>query len=181
MTAREARHEMHVRRFVRRATVATRGAPRAMISARLLLLFEAATFVAAAATHAGALGEGHRHREAAIAETVIATVLIAALALGWTPRPWPLRFAVVAQGFALAGTLVGLFTIAIGVGPRTVPDVAYHFAILIVIGAGLAAALPAAAMTPRRPPKVEDAMTKRRFSSPEGAERRHTTAAHKRR
>jgi len=42
-----------------------------------------------------------------------------------------------AQGFALLGTLVGLFTIIIGVGPRTVPDVVYHIAVLIVLAAGL--------------------------------------------
>ena len=38
---------------------------------------------------------------------------------------------------ALAGTLVGAFTIAIGVGPRTIPDVIYHAFILIVLAAGL--------------------------------------------
>ena len=140
---------MQVRRFIRPASEAMRAAPSATSAARLFLLFEAATFVAAAAVHAGALVEGHRHREAAIAETVIAITLIAALALGWTPRPWPLRFAVVAQGFALAGTLVGLFTIAIGIGPRTVPDVAYHLAILVVIVAGFATSFLAAAMSPR--------------------------------
>ncbi len=53
-------------------------------AARLFLLFEAVTFAAAAAIHAGALFDGHRHREAAIAETVIAIVLIAGLAVSWT-------------------------------------------------------------------------------------------------
>ena len=43
-----------------------------------------------------------------------------------------------AQGFALVGTLVGLFTIAIGVGPRTAPDLVFHVAILALLGAGLA-------------------------------------------
>ena len=143
---------MQTPRHIYRAIEAMRAAPSATGTARLFLLFEAATFVVAAAIHAGALVEGHRHRDAAIAETVIAIILIAALALGWTPRPWPLRFAVVAQAFALAGTLVGLFTIAIGIGPQTVPDVAYHLAILAVIATGLAVAWPAAAMTAHRPP-----------------------------
>jgi len=35
------------------------------------------------------------------------------------------------------GVLVGLFTIAVGVGPRTVPDVAYHLDILVVLVLGL--------------------------------------------
>ena len=143
---------MQVRRLVRRSTEVFRPALSATGAARLFLLFEAVTFAAAAAVHAGVLFDGYRHREAAIAETVIAIVLIAAFALSRTPQPWPLRFAVVAQAFALAGTLVGLFTIAIGVGPRTLPDVAYHLAILAVITAGLAAVSPAAAMT-RRPSK----------------------------
>ena len=144
---------MHTRRVIRRRVEATRAVRTATIAGRLFLLAEAATFVAAAAIHAGVLVEGHRHREAGIAETVIAIALIAALALGWTPRPWPLRFAVAGQGFALAGTLVGLFTIAIGVGPRTVPDVAYHLAILVVISAGLVGVLPAAGSTPPRLPQ----------------------------
>jgi hypothetical protein len=37
------------------------------------------------------------------------------------------------KGFALLGTLAGLFTIAIGVGPRTVPDLVYHATILAVL------------------------------------------------
>ena len=143
---------MQMRRFIRRGTDAMR-APSATLVARLFLVFEAATFLAAAVIHAGALGERHRHGEAAIAETVIAIVLIAALALAWTPHPWPARLAVLAQGFALAGTLVGLFTIAIGVGPRTIPDVAYHVAIVFVITAGLAAILPATAWTSPRLPR----------------------------
>ena len=144
---------MNMRRLTRQPLDATGAAPSATLVKRLFLVSEAATFLAAAAIHSGALVGGHRHREAAIAETVIAIVLIAALVLGFTPRPWPARLAVLAQGFALAGTLVGLFTIAIGVGPRTVPDVAYHVAIVLVITAGLAAVLPAAAWSSPRLPR----------------------------
>ena len=57
---------------------------------------------------------------------------------------WDLRVApdigLIAQGFALLGTLVGVFTIAIGVGPRTVPDVAYHAIIVLVLLPGLVVA-----------------------------------------
>jgi len=45
----------------------------------------------------------------------------------------------------LLGTLVGIFTIAIGVGPRTVPDIVYHVTIVIVLVSGLVVAA-------RRPP-----------------------------
>lgn len=44
------------------------------------------------------------------------------------------------QGFALLGTLVGLITIAIGVGPQTAPDLAFHAGIVVVLVAGLIAA-----------------------------------------
>jgi hypothetical protein len=42
-----------------------------------------------------------------------------------------------AQGSALVGTLVGLLTIALGVGPRTIPDLVFHAAILALLGVGL--------------------------------------------
>ena len=136
--------------LILRRAVTTRDARTATAAARLFLVLESATFLVAAAIHAGALVDGHTHHDAAIAETVIASVLIAALALQWTPQPWPLRFAVIAQGFAVAGVLVGLFTIAIGVGPQTVADVAYHVAILGVLAAGLGLCRPPRARSHRR-------------------------------
>jgi hypothetical protein len=101
----------------------------------MLLLLEAATFVAAASIHFGALLDGYAHRKAGTAETVIAVVLVAGAALGRRRSA-----AVAAQAFAVFGVCVGLFTIAVGVGPRTVLDIAYHLAILAVLIAGLAAA-----------------------------------------
>jgi heme A synthase len=104
------------------------------------MLFEAATFAAAAAIHFGALVDGYGHRDAGTAESVIAVVLLAGLALTWSRPPWPRRAAIGAQAFAILGVLVGLLTIAVGVGPRTVPDVAYHLGILAVLVVGLALA-----------------------------------------
>ena len=104
---------------------------------RLFLLLAGASFVVAALVHRGALVSGYEHREAATAESVIAAVLLADFVLTWA---WPARvrpIALAALGFALLGTLVGVVTIAIGIGPRTVPDVAYHLAILAVLAWGL--------------------------------------------
>jgi hypothetical protein len=107
---------------------------------RLFMLVEAATFIVAAAIHGGRLVVGYEHREARIAETVIAFVLLAGAALTWS-RPGSARAAgLVAQGFALLGTLVGIFTIVIGIGPRSVLDIVYHAAIVGVLAWGLAVA-----------------------------------------
>jgi len=104
---------------------------------RLFLIFEAASFVFASLIHSGRLIQGYEHPQARIAEVVIAMVLLAGLALTWI-RPASVRVVgLAAQGFALLGTLVGAFTIAIGVGPRTPPDIAYHIAILVVLAWGL--------------------------------------------
>jgi hypothetical protein len=102
---------------------------------RLLLLFEAATFLIAAAIHGGWLISGYEHREAQIAETVIAVVLLGGLAMSWIVSTRAAGLA--AQGFALLGTLVGISTIAVGVGPRTTPDILYHLGIVIVLVYGL--------------------------------------------
>ena len=110
---------------------------RAVVS-RALLGFEAATFAVAAAVHHGVLVAGHGHAPAATAETVIALALLAGLALSRAPHPWPARAAFVAQAFALVGVVIGLVTIAIGIGPQTAVDVAYHLTIVPVLGAGLA-------------------------------------------
>ena len=104
---------------------------------RRFLALEAAAFLGAALVHAGVLLPGYEHWKAATAETVIGAVLGAAL-LAVVLAPGSSRaIALGAQGFALLGTAVGLFTIAIGVGPRTVPDLAFHGAIVAVLIAGL--------------------------------------------
>lgn len=107
---------------------------------RTLLLVEAASFVTASLIHAGILIDGYEHRQARIAEGIIAIVLIAGFVLAWV-RPTRARAAALAgQAFALFWTLVGVFTIIIGIGPRTVPDVVYHVAIVAVLSYGLVVA-----------------------------------------
>jgi hypothetical protein len=105
---------------------------------RRFLALEATAFLAAALVHAGVLVGGYEHRQARVAESVIAAVLLAGLACSWLRPGWTRPAGLATQGFALLGTLVGAFTIAIGVGPRTVPDIVYHAGLLIVLSWGLA-------------------------------------------
>jgi len=114
---------------------------------RTLLLVEAATYVIVALVHFGVLTTGFEHRQAGTAESLIAAVLPVGLALAWTGLASARTIGLAAQGIALAGTLVGVFTIAIGVGPRTVPDIAYHITIIVVLVGGLIVAWRA----PRQP------------------------------
>jgi hypothetical protein len=109
------------------------------------LLVEAAAFATAAAVHFGILLEGYQHRQAGIAESVIAVALLLGLLLSWTHPASARTAGLVAQGFALLGTLVGILTIAIGVGPRTQPDLAYHVGIVAVLVWGLVLAARSAA------------------------------------
>ena len=114
--------------------------PRAARAIRLFLLFEAATFVVAALSHFGILLSGYEHRAAGTAESVIAGVLLVGWATTWVGPAFTRGIGLAAQTFALLGTFVGLFTIAIGVGPRAVPDLAYHVSIVAVLIWGLVVA-----------------------------------------
>lgn len=104
---------------------------------RLFMLFEAATFVVAALVHSGVLIQDYQHAEASAAEGIIAIILLVGVALTWIRPAWTRQVGLTAQGLALLGTLIGVFTIAVGVGPRTVPDIAYHIGIVIVLIWGL--------------------------------------------
>jgi hypothetical protein len=119
---------------------------------RVFLLVEAAAFAAAALAHSGILVHGYQHQQARIAESLTALVLLTGFTLSCIRPPWTREAGIATQGFALLGTLVGLFTIAVGVGPQTLPDVAYHLGILAVLVWGLlvAARAPAGASTRRR-------------------------------
>lgn len=113
---------------------------------RLFLFGEGASFVIAGLTHFGVLATGYEHRQAAIAESTIAAVLLAGWGLTLVQAAQTRPIGIAAQAFALLGTLVGAFTIAIGVGPRTAPDIAYHAAILAVLITGLVVAVRAPAI-----------------------------------
>jgi len=117
---------------------------------RLFMIAESVTFLLAASVHRGFLFSGYQHQAASIGESLITLVLFIALLLTWI-RPVNTRLlGILGQGFAFLGTLVGVFTIAIGVGPRTVPDVMYHALILAVLAWGLVVTYRASARSDSR-------------------------------
>src|SRR5216683_2811003 len=81
--------------------------------------------------------EGNTDTAAGTAETVIGLVLLAGLITTIVREPLTRNAGLVAQLFALLGTLVGVFTIIVGVGPRTVIDVVIHTVMLALLGSGL--------------------------------------------
>ena len=101
------------------------------------LTLEVLVFGLAALLHAGVLTTGYEHREARIAETVIGAVLFAGLVVTLVAPQFTRRAGQLAQGFALLGTLVGVFTMVIGVGPRTPLDIAIHCTMLALLISGL--------------------------------------------
>jgi hypothetical protein len=107
---------------------------------KVFMLLEAASFTFASLIHSGVFIAGYEHPEARVGESVIATVLFVGLAFAWIRPAWTRRVSLAAQGFALMGTLVGILTIIVGIGPRTLPDIVYHAGILIVLVWGLTVA-----------------------------------------
>lgn len=104
---------------------------------RLFLLLEGMSFLIAATIHSGLLITIDPDQGATIAESMIGIVLLLGYILSWL---WPAQkrlFGIVAQAFALLGTLIGVYVVLIGVGPNTIPDIIYHFAILAALVWGL--------------------------------------------
>jgi hypothetical protein len=108
---------------------------------RGFLLLQIAIFLSMVSIHDGLLIGGYRQRSAVTTELVIAAVLVAGLLLTWTPWPWSRRAATAAQSFGIVGVLLGLFTIALGIGPRTTLDLTLNAALLLTLIAGLAITL----------------------------------------
>ena len=104
---------------------------------RGFIFVEGASFILASLIHFGVLANGYQHQKAGTAESVIGIVLLSGLVLTLVLPRLTRVLALTVQGFALLGTCVGLFTIAIGVGPRTVPDLTYHATIVIILMLGL--------------------------------------------
>ena len=108
---------------------------------RLFMIVEAMLFGVAALVHRGQLVAGYEHRQAQTAESVLAAVLLIGLLLIWLRPNWTRAVGVAAQGFALLGTLVGVFTIIVGVGPRTTLDIVYHAVLVALLLGGVLAAV----------------------------------------
>ena len=111
---------------------------RAVRTVRGFLLLQIVMFLVLVTIHFGLLIGGYRHPAAATTESVIAVVLVFGLLLTWTPPLWSQRAATAAQLFGTLGVLVGLFTIALGIGPRTTLDLCLNVVLLLTLIAGLA-------------------------------------------
>jgi hypothetical protein len=111
---------------------------RAIWTVRGFLLVQIAIFLVLVTIHFGLLPGGYRHPAAGTTESVIAVVLVFGLLLTWAPPPWSQRAATAAQWFGTLGVLVGLFTIALGIGPRTILDLNLDVILLLALIAGLA-------------------------------------------
>jgi hypothetical protein len=104
---------------------------------RWWLSLEAAAFGGAALVHAGVLVHGYEHAKAATAESVIGLVLLFALFASVVAPRSSRAMALASLSFALLGTLVGIFTIVIGIGPRSAFDIALHVGFVASLLAGL--------------------------------------------
>jgi hypothetical protein len=108
---------------------------------RGFLLLQLVIFLSMVSIHFGLLTGGYGHRAAGTVESVIAAILVAGLLLTGTPPPWSRRAAAAAQSIGILGVLVGLFTIALGIGPRTGLDLILNAVMLLTLIAGLAITL----------------------------------------
>lgn len=107
------------------------------------LLVETTLFALASLTHGGWLLHGYEHARAATAEAVIAAVLGLGFIVSLARPEFARRTAMGVQLFAVLGVLVGLLMIAVGVGPRTLPDLLLHAVMLVTLVTGFIVALKA--------------------------------------
>lgn len=102
------------------------------------LLAEIGLFALGAIVHTSV--SSHLHAKAATAETVIGVVLLAGL-VGTFAAPARTRgIALGVQAFALLGTCVGIVTIIVGIGPRSVFDFILHGTMVATLVTGVASA-----------------------------------------
>ena len=106
---------------------------------RRFLIGEVLGFSLASLVHSGVLVHGYEHPKARIAEGIIAVILFCGLLLtiAFPAKTRAISFTV--QGFALLGTLVGIFTIIIGIGPQSLPDILFHICIIGLLVWGILA------------------------------------------
>jgi hypothetical protein len=136
-----------------------------------ILALQAAAFASTALLHSGALGPSHHHDAAAIAESVIALALFAGVAVAFVSPRRSRAAGLAAQGFALLGTLVGIFTFAVGVGPRSTLDYVLHVGFVAALATGLAVVARGGALERPRDRGAEERVSRRAFR-PGGGSRR---------
>jgi hypothetical protein len=105
---------------------------------RGFLLLQIAIFLAMVSIHFGLPRGGYHHQAAGTTELVVTAVLVAGLLLTWTREPLSRRAANAAQAFATMGVLVGLLTIALRIGPRSILDLIVNAVLLLTLIVGLA-------------------------------------------
>jgi Domain of unknown function (DUF4386) len=93
---------------------------------RGFLLVQIGMFLVLATIHFGLLIDDYRRAAAGTTEVVITVLLLFGLLLTWRPPPWSRRAGTAEQSFATLGVLVGLFTFALGIGPRTIVDLSLN-------------------------------------------------------
>jgi hypothetical protein len=101
-----------------------------------LLVAEAIAYATASLIHAEVLLPGNPDPAASTAEGIIAVVLVAGAAVSWLRPAWTRLTALLVQGFALAGTSIGLY-LFVTLTPEKVADIVFHVVIMLVLAGGL--------------------------------------------
>jgi hypothetical protein len=103
----------------------------------VLIVAEAITFLLAALLHLGVqfpLGFSEpRIIPAAIVEGLCAIFLAVSAYAVFARKTWAWGIAIAAHAFAVAGVLLGITVLALGLGPSTVANTIYHRVILAVL------------------------------------------------
>lgn len=105
---------------------------------QLFLILESILFLGASSWHFGFFAKGHEHAKARIAEAIIGLVLLIGFILSLVNPEHQQTVALEVQAFALLGTFIGIFTIMVGVGPRTRPDIIMHIIMIALLVGGIA-------------------------------------------
>lgn len=108
-----------------------------MSNLRVLIAVSALSLIVASLIHLEVLFQGYGHQDAGTAEAVIGAVMLIGLPFTLLSGRSGWLAGVALLAFGLAGTLIGVFTIIVGVGPRTVPDIIYHVVLLTLLVLGL--------------------------------------------
>ncbi len=117
----------------------------ANVTIRVLVVLEAVVFLLAAVQHLGVsipvgfavLSEPPIFPAAIVEGSSGLLFVLTAFAL-FAERNWARTSALVSHVFALAGVMLGIFSLSVGAGPRTSTNDLYHMLMLVMIMPGLA-------------------------------------------